>query len=167
VSVPSSKTASHVPCTEGGSSIPADRATSPPVTHEWSMGYTMVHGSVALARRHALRRLALWGWAGDTYDAVIVVSELVSNAISHGRKVGHELRLRLALLACGALVIEVCDPVAEFPNFAGAAGEPGEDEERGRGLLVVRQLGGEITWSARPHIGKTVRVVLRRHPSSA
>lgn len=132
-------------------------ATSPPVTHEWSMGYTMVYGSVALTRRHALRRLAMWGWAGDTYDAVLIVSELVSNAISHGRRVGHELHLKLALLECGALVIEVSDPVAEFPGFDRSS-EAREGEECGRGLLVVRRLGGEITWFARPHVGKTVRV---------
>ncbi|MBT2489062.1 ATP-binding protein [Streptomyces sp. ISL-96] len=133
---------------------------------EWSMGYAMVYASVALARRHALRRLAMWGWAGDTYDAVLIVSELVSNAISHGRRVGHELSLRLATLECGTLVIEVSDPVADFPGFDRCS-EPGEDAESGRGLLVVRLLGGEVTWYPRPHIGKTVRVSLPSHPSSA
>ncbi|WP_028810999.1 ATP-binding protein [Streptomyces flavidovirens] len=124
------------------------------------MGYTMVYASVALTRRHALRRLAIWGWAGDTYDAVLIVSELVSNAINHGRRVGHELRLRLVMLECGALVIEVSDPVADFPGFD-TFSEPEEDAESGRGLFVMRRLGGEVTWHPRPHVGKTVRVSLR------
>lgn len=90
----------------------------------------------------------------------------MSNAINHGRRVGHELRLRLSLLECGTLIVEVSDPVAEFPGFD-LLSEAGEDEECGRGLLVVRRLGGEITWFARPHVGKTVRVFLPGHPSSA
>lgn len=123
------------------------------------MGYTMVYGSVALTRTHARRRLAAWGWTGDAYDAVLIVSELVSNAINHGKRVGHELCLKLALLEEGTLVIEVSDPVAELPGFGGGL-EPGEDDECGRGLLVVRQLAGDVTWFTRPHVGKTVRVTL-------
>ncbi|MCX4588065.1 ATP-binding protein [Streptomyces sp. NBC_01481] len=129
------------------------------VMYEWSMGYTMVRGSVALARAHTRRRLSEWDWRGDADDAVLIVSELVTNAIAHGRRARHELRLKLAMLKSGQLVVEVSDPVAELPSLDRTDG-PGDDEEHGRGLLVVRQLAGEIHWFAREHVGKTVRVVL-------
>ncbi|MGW7056330.1 ATP-binding protein [Streptomyces sp. NPDC054887] len=130
-----------------------------PFVREWSAGWPMAAGTVRLARLHVRRRLTVWGWPGDVEDAVLVVSELVTNAVHHGHRAGHELWLRLAVLADGALLVDVSDPVAAFPGF-GASGEPGDGEERGRGLRVVRDLGGEIGWFLRPHCGKTVRVRL-------
>ncbi|MFD3512023.1 hypothetical protein [Streptomyces sp. NPDC058657] len=44
--------------------------------------------------------------------------------------------------------------VAERVGWPGRAG----DAEAGRGLRLVRALGGEITWCLREHCGKTVRV---------
>jgi anti-sigma regulatory factor (Ser/Thr protein kinase) len=130
--------------------------------HEWAMHYTLVKRSARLTRVHARRTLIGWGWHGDIEDAVLIVSELVSNAIQHGRLAGHQLALRIALLECGGLMIDVSDPVPDFPDFADAlareAGPP--HPERGRGLLVVARLGGEITWFLRQFCGKTVRAHL-------
>ncbi|GAA1543367.1 hypothetical protein GCM10009730_60510 [Streptomyces albidochromogenes] len=130
-----------------------------PVVREWSAGYPMAAGAVRLTRIHTRRQLTLWAWPGDVQDAVLIVSELVTNALHHGRKPGHELWVRLAVLEDGALLVDVSDPVEAFPRF-GAWVEPGDGEERGRGLWVVRDLGGEITWFLRRHCGKTVRVRL-------
>ncbi|WBB63873.1 ATP-binding protein [Streptomyces sp. WMMC500] len=130
--------------------------------HEWAMRYTMVKRSVRLTRIHTRRTLTGWSWHGDIDDAVLVVSELVTNAVQHGRLAGHLLALRLTLLECGALVIDVSDPVPGFPNFAGALARDADPphRERGRGLLVVARLGGEITWFERRFCGKTVRARL-------
>ncbi|WP_189719052.1 ATP-binding protein, partial [Streptomyces chryseus] len=115
--------------------------------------------AVRLTRIHTRRQLTLWAWPGDVQDAVLIVSELVTNAVHHGRKAGHELWLRLAVLEDASLLIDVSDPVEAFAGF-GAHPEPAEGGERGRGLRLVRDLGGEITWFLRRHRGKTVRVRL-------
>jgi len=127
-----------------------------PVIHDWSLGYTMVRASLPLVRLHAKRRLELWCWPGAHEDAILVVSELVANAVNHARVVGHEVRLRLAVTEDGALSIEVSDPVPDFPGFDHT---PALDEmdEGGRGLGVVRALAAELAWSPRRHVGKTVR----------
>ncbi|MFE2032584.1 ATP-binding protein [Streptomyces scopuliridis] len=133
--------------------VPAVTAS---VVREWSMDYTMVYGVVSLARIHSRRYLTLMGWRGDAEDAVLMVSELVSNAVDHGRIAHRLLTLRLAVLEDGGLLIDVSDPVDDFPRF-GEAIEPGETDERGRGLLLVQRLGGRLSWYPRHDYGKTVR----------
>lgn len=128
---------------------------------EWTMRYTMVKRSARLTRLHTRRTLTNWSWRGETEDAVLIVSELVTNAIEHGRVPGHQLALRLTLLECGGLVIDVSDPVPDFPNFADAIAHVGPHHpEQGRGLLVATRLGAEITWFPRKYCGKTVRARL-------
>ena len=131
-----------------------------PVACGWSMDYTMVDGSVRLVRIHLGRALALMGWRGDREDAVVIVSELVTNAICHGRLPGELLTVRVSLLEDGGLVLDVSDPLGVFPGF-GEQGEPAVDEERGRGLLLVRGLGARLSWHRRPGYGKTVRAYVR------
>ncbi|WP_369259306.1 ATP-binding protein [Streptomyces sp. R35] len=114
---------------------------------------------VRLARLQARRRLTMWQWTGDIDDAVLIVSELVANAVQHGRVVGHELWLRLTELEDGGLVVEVSDPVRVFPEVA-----EGPGGESGRGLLVVRQLTRELGWFHRADVGKTVRARLAAPP---
>ncbi|WP_052744637.1 ATP-binding protein [Streptomyces odonnellii] len=123
------------------------------------MDYTMVHGSVRLARIHIRRRLGLLAWHGDVEDAALIASELLSNAISHGRVVGEFMSVRLAVLADGALVLDVSDPVGAFPRF-GEMAHPSDDAEGGRGLLLVRNLGASLSWFPRRNGGKTVRAHL-------
>ncbi|MFW6691423.1 ATP-binding protein [Streptomyces sp. MAR4 CNX-425] len=133
---------------------------------EWAMRYAMVKRSARLTRSHTRCTLTGWGWRGDVGNAVLIVSELVSNAIQHGRVAGHQLALHLTLLECGGLVIDVSDPVPDFPDFAGALARDTDPQhrERGRGLLVAARLGGEITWFPRRFCGKTVRARLAGAP---
>ncbi|WP_245766722.1 ATP-binding protein [Streptomyces colonosanans] len=116
----------------------------------------MTTRSVPVTRIHVRRRLTLWNWAGDVEDAVLVASELVANAVVHGRAPGHELWLRLAELEGGGLIVDVSDPVRAFPE----PGRVGIGGERGRGLLVVTQLAEELDWFLRAEVGKTVRARL-------
>ncbi|MFG2525998.1 ATP-binding protein [Streptomyces sp. NPDC048527] len=129
------------------------------VCREWAMDYTMVYKCLPLVRLHVRRKLVLWGWPGDQEEATLIASELVTTAISHGRVVGHTMRVRLALLDDGALLIDVSDPVPAFPDF-NAEDPAGAEDERGRGLELVRGLGAELAWFLRVDGGKTVRAHL-------
>ncbi|MDW4905830.1 ATP-binding protein [Streptomyces sp. ADMS] len=73
----------------------------------------------------------------------------------HARIPGHELRLRIVELDDGALSIEVSDPVLAFPEA-----RPRDLSERGRGLVVVRQLAESLDWFLRASVGITVRARL-------
>ncbi|MFE6283447.1 ATP-binding protein [Streptomyces sp. NPDC057877] len=122
----------------------------------------MTPRSIRLARLHTRRRLTMWRWPGDIDDAVLVTSELVANAVRHGRLPGHELHLGLRTGEGGEdLIVDVSDPILTFPTVDK---EPGEDAEFGRGLLVVSQIAAELDWFLRQDAGKTVRARLAAEP---
>ncbi|MBA2806963.1 ATP-binding protein [Streptomyces sp. KM273126] len=87
-----------------------------------------------LARLLAERQLADWG-VPFADEAVLVVAELASNAVFHGRVPGRDFRLALRLDPAGPLRIEVTDArgdrLPRNPDPATA------DAESGRGLLLV------------------------------
>ncbi|AVZ76440.1 ATP-binding protein [Streptomyces lunaelactis] len=113
---------------------------------------------VASARKLARRRLHHWGIEGDVHDAaMLVVSELVTNAVVHtdGHRVACELlngaeRLRITVQDQGSAPTgpHVCHTF---------------EEERGRGLLLVEAVSGawgshdshvgpgRIVWAELPH----------------
>lgn len=134
-----------------------------PPTHDWSTSYPMTPQAALLGRLHARRRLTSWQWQGDIDDAVLVVSELVTNAARHGKAPGHHLWLRLALAEDGGLIVDVSDPNPTFPGFGAAGAAQRETQsggEGGRGLTVVRQLAHDVGWFLRTQRGKTVRARL-------
>ncbi|MEU3250228.1 ATP-binding protein [Streptomyces sp. NPDC006997] len=93
------------------------------------------------------------GWTGDIDDAVLVTSELVANAVRHGRLPGHELRLGLCTEGGGGdLIVDVSDPLRQFPTLDK---DPAEDAEGGRGLLAVSSIATELHWFLRQDVGKT------------
>ncbi|MFD7628369.1 ATP-binding protein [Streptomyces sp. NPDC059851] len=102
-----------------------------------------VRRQVARGREFAREVLAEWGWDGhDTAeDALLVVSELLSNANLHADGC-HELRLA----AGKAFRVEVRDGVGDLPRLLPAPrpGVPG-----GHGLHVVRRLADR--WGADAH----------------
>lgn len=61
------------------------------VVREQAMAVPMIYRSVGLSRIQARRTLTMWNWCGDIEDAVLVVSELVTNSINHARVVGELL----------------------------------------------------------------------------
>jgi anti-sigma regulatory factor (Ser/Thr protein kinase) len=133
---------------------------TPLLTPDWSISYPMTPRSVRLARLHTRRRLTLWNWPGDIEDAVLVTSELVANAVRHGKVPGHEIWLRVAVdEETTVLTIDVSDPVHTFPVVRQAPGD-----ETGRGLLVVAGLSESLDWFLRGDIGKTVRAQLAGGP---
>ncbi|MFE7807622.1 ATP-binding protein [Streptomyces sp. NPDC057430] len=134
--------------------------TVAPVEQEWSLGYSMVSGSVPLTRIHARRTLTLWQWAGDVEDAVLILSELVANAVRYAGEPGALAGVRLAMLEDGTLLIDVSDPMPAFPGF-GSIVAPSPTEVSGRGICLARALGARVGWFLRADGGgKTVRAEL-------
>jgi len=89
-------------------------------------------------------REILWEWgAAELADvAELVASELVTNSVNHSPgQDGAVIRLVLSLDQ-GELAILVRDDNPGVP----VAGQPGEDDEAGRGLLIVEQLSDRCGW---------------------
>ncbi|MFB4317176.1 ATP-binding protein [Actinomadura sp. 21ATH] len=117
------------------------------------------------ARARALTARALAGWnvgtPEDRDDVVLMVDELVANAVVHGRG---PVRLRLRLDAAH-LTAEVADddPAAPAPPGRG----PSDQAENGRGLMLVGALAS--AFGTRPEgPGKTVWFTrhLNHHPAT-
>lgn len=119
--------------------IPADDVA------EWRLA--LDPREVARARRLVRGQLLAWGLPDAVEPAELMVSELVTNAVRHGRT--HEVGLRLVRTA--ALLCEVSDDEPAPAALLSASG----DDESGRGLLVVSALAREWGTSATAH-GKTV-----------
>jgi anti-anti-sigma factor len=102
------------------------------------------------------------GWVEELVDrAVLVASELVTNAVVHSQG---PVRLRLELHQ-ERLHLAVYD---QSPRLLALATEPGDlDAEGGRGLLIVDQLAS--TWGVRhaPGGGKAIWCVLERSTAEA
>ncbi|MFK0141775.1 ATP-binding protein [Streptomyces murinus] len=109
-----------------------------------------------LARRLTGTALDNWGYPYDgplSNTAQLLVSELATNAVTHGRVPGRDFELRLLLLPQeDTLRIEVSDTRGErhLQMLRAAFGD-----EHGRGLIVVDALSR--TWGVRERVvGKTV-----------
>jgi CheY-like chemotaxis protein/anti-sigma regulatory factor (Ser/Thr protein kinase) len=97
-----------------------------------SIGLDRDLADVRTARRFVEQRLADWGYGDVIDDAVLITSELVTNAVTHAQS-GCELRL---VLGDGAVRIDVVDNGNGMPDPLVAT--PGD--EHGRGLLLVSVL---------------------------
>jgi anti-sigma regulatory factor (Ser/Thr protein kinase) len=106
----------------------------------------------ALARTFLREILAGWPTAGHKDDALVVVDELVANAVLHA---GTDIELRFALQD-DRLGIAVADRAPFRPSM----GRPGDVAESGRGLLLVDALAR--SWHVLPRSGggKVIRAVL-------
>jgi len=100
-----------------------------------------VLSSVAVARRAVAALVAEWGTAVDVDTAILLTSELVANAVTHGGVPGKPVLLAVFDLG-GRLHVEVHDP--------GGCGveckRPTLDGESGRGLAIVAALADFWDW---------------------
>ncbi|MEU0569026.1 ATP-binding protein [Nonomuraea sp. NPDC005983] len=110
--------------------------------------------SVPRARRITRSRLAAWGLGDRIEAAELLISELVTNALSHAHG-----PYRLTLSATdGLLRCEVSDADPTPPHL----GEADLDDEHGRGLAVLDLLA--CCWGSEPTSeGKTVWFELPAH----
>ncbi|RKN76126.1 ATP-binding protein [Streptomyces klenkii] len=109
---------------------------------------------VGLARAVLSRALEVWDLASVEDAALLVLSELLTNAVVHGRvSPGREIETRFQL-ETGALRIRVDDASEQWPSGRS------QRAEGGRGLALVGALS--ITWgvSNRVGVGKSVWAVL-------
>ena len=100
--------------------------------------------SVPVARRVVAGLLAEWGTPIDVDTAILLTSELVANAVTHGGVPGKPVLLAVFDLG-GRLHVEVHDP-----GGRGAGGveckRPTLDGESGRGLAIVAALADFWDW---------------------
>jgi anti-sigma regulatory factor (Ser/Thr protein kinase) len=93
--------------------------------------------AVPCARLHAIAVLHEWGLRDLVDDVAAIVSELMTNACVASAGLDGWPPVALRLLANGErLVIEAWD----HSPLDVAPGDPGEDAEHGRGLLIVEAL---------------------------
>jgi anti-sigma regulatory factor (Ser/Thr protein kinase) len=121
-------------------------------------------GSCKQARDFAAGTLRRWGMAELCRDAVVVISELVTNALRHarlpepggpdGRRPVEVILSRRAL----GVVCAVTDPCRRSPVLQ----EPDYAAESGRGLHVVASLSDTWGWLPLGRGGKAVWAVLGR-----
>jgi anti-sigma regulatory factor (Ser/Thr protein kinase) len=111
-----------------------------------------------LARAFLRRTLAGWGAQHFVDDALLVVDELVANAVLHA---GTKIELRLALCR-DRLGVAVADRSEHRPTLEQADGAA----EHGRGLLLVDAVA--TGWHVLPRRdgGKVVRAVLVATPTT-
>jgi anti-sigma regulatory factor (Ser/Thr protein kinase) len=106
-------------------------------------------GAVAAARSFALETAQGWDYSfDDVVDAILVVSELSTNAIRHAQT-PFEIRLQRT---DRSIIVEVSDSSAA----PAVVRTPVEGVIGGRGLMIVEQIASE--WGSRPEPqgGKTV-----------
>ncbi|MFI9152359.1 ATP-binding protein [Streptomyces sp. NPDC053367] len=106
--------------------------------------------AVQAARHHARTTLRTWGVPHPVIeDALLVISELVTNAYLHTPSGTADLHLATDEQQ---LVIRVHDTCATAP--APAAAHPDPEQDHGRGLGIVRALAEAFGWT-HTHTGKT------------
>lgn len=102
-----------------------------------------------------------WGVGGGVADtAVLLLSELVTNAVRHARvPQGREIG---ALFALRDDVLRV--EVADASNVAPTPRTPDKDDAGGRGLLLVSTMADDWGVSPREGVGKVVWAELKLSP---
>ncbi|MFI5534122.1 ATP-binding protein [Kitasatospora sp. NPDC051853] len=110
----------------------------------------------AVRARH-LVRATLTGWGLDSLvdDALLVISELVSNAVKTGCRL--EMTVRIIRLTAVSVRVSVTDGCRVLPVRI----EADDSEESGRGVDLVHQLTEGRWGAAVESFGKTVHADLR------
>ncbi|MFD3373668.1 MULTISPECIES: ATP-binding protein [unclassified Streptomyces] len=132
---------------------------SAPIDRTWGRTYTLTRASLRRVRNDSRMFLTVLGWPGDVAVAAEVLSRLAENAVVHAGTAGGpeaEMSVRLSITEDDMLLVDVTDPLPEFPDSQAAiAGE------RGRGLMYAQLLGARVTWSLSGDArAKTVRAWL-------
>jgi anti-sigma regulatory factor (Ser/Thr protein kinase) len=117
--------------------------------------------SSRIARDFATTTLHAWGLSELVDDAVVIISELVTNAVRHGlppyAAAAGDMPIKLTLVRQGRFVVcIVSDPGGRSPEQRSA-----DDVcENGRGLHVIEALSRVWGWTPLPGTGKAVWAAL-------
>lgn len=126
----------------------------------WELWLTPQPEAVGEARRQVRLTLTDWKVPDDAVDtAVLITSELVTNAIRHC-DIGHLVHVHITDDG-GQLLLEVSDPSRWHPRPVIAS----IDAENGRGLLLVRAAAADFGARDRDPVGKTVWATVPRLPA--
>lgn len=113
--------------------------------------------NVAAARGALLETLTQWGLDGLSDSAVLVLSELFTNAVRHAHvPTGREIETRFRLIR-DHVRIEVHDASDEKP----VRGPTDVESSGGRGLLLVETLADSWDVEPREGVGKVVWAAFR------
>jgi len=100
-------------------------------------------GAVPCARLHARQVLWEWGLSAFSENAELLVSELMTNATQASLSTELILPVRLWLSSDQSrLLIQVQDTSCDPPAPTGGV----DDDERGRGLLIVEAISTKWGW---------------------
>lgn len=114
----------------------ASAATSRPTGHPaYSQTLPREARSAAVARRLVRAALTVWGLESLIEDASLVITELVSNAVDHGRL--QAIRVIVSRPSAHAVCVGVVDRSRSVPLLGT---ELDGDQIRGRGLALVDTL---------------------------
>lgn len=117
--------------------------------------YRRYRPSVPVARAKARAVAQAWGLSQIADSLEWVVTELVTNAVIHGRATRGSRVLVAYHLEDDLLRVEVRDAASGTVRVDSSAHENGDEPEGGRGLLVVAALATD--WGVTPRvIGKSV-----------
>ncbi|MBQ0855440.1 sensor histidine kinase [Streptomyces sp. BH-SS-21] len=124
--------------------------------------FPLAPNAVLLARLHSRTRLTTMDWHGDQDKALLIIDELMDNAIEdvEPQLPAEEIGLALSVDGEEALLISVADPSPAFPNFEEA--RAAED----KGFALVLCLGGELSWFiSEDGMTKTVQALISYRPT--
>lgn len=128
------------------------RTLAPDQVANWE--YPALPASVPAARSDVRARLAAWGLPDHAFATELVVSELLTNAVTHARG-----PVRLRLIRDEGLICEVSDGSDTAPHMRHAQ----LLDEGGRGLYLIGQVADR--WGTRySATGKTIWVEQRLSP---
>ena len=125
-------------CVQSKSQVPAPVLPTP---GRESAFFISVHGALPTAvgcgHEHAWLVLMEWGFGHLADDAVLITSELLTNALQASQALGNSTPIALRLLANDEqLIIEAWDQWVENHHLERSPG----DDEHGRGLAVIEAL---------------------------
>ncbi len=130
--------------------------TRPTELHSRRIRLTTGPAAAGEARSQVQGAIRAWDVPVDPSVAILLTSELVTNAIRH--EAGETITLAITC-SCGQFRVDVHDTSCFFPVLGGAAA----DEETGRGLMLVDTLSAK--WGCyRTPSGKAVYFTLVFQP---
>ncbi|MFI9238500.1 ATP-binding protein [Streptomyces sp. NPDC053079] len=110
--------------------------------------------SVALARAELRDALSAWGLSAAEDDAVVVLSELMTNAVVHARLSDERCIETVFCRGWGGVRMAVDDADERVPQLRD------QDVEGGRGLAIVAELSDRWGVHPRRRLGKSVWAIV-------